>query len=87
MKTKHLNWLPIFCCLFQVFLGIGQSGLAADELSLAEFEELHAQLVPKPETWKTIPWQTNLLAAQQIAAKKKQPIFIWAMDGHPLGCT
>jgi hypothetical protein len=84
MRTRQLNWLPMICCLF---LGIGQYCRAADELSFAEFAKLHAQLVPQTETWKTIPWQTNLLSAQQIAAEKKQPIFIWAMDGHPLGCT
>jgi hypothetical protein len=28
-----------------------------------------------------------LLEAQRIAAEAKKPIFIWAMDGHPLGCT
>ena len=84
MNTWHLIWLPMICCLLLV---MGQWCQAADELSLTEFEKLHAQLVPKTETWKTIPWQTSLLTAQQIAAKKKQPIFIWAMDGHPLGCT
>ena len=84
MRTSQLKCLPMICCLF---LGFGQSCRATDELSFAEFEKLHAQLVPQAETWKTIPWQTNLLIAQQIAAEKKQPIFIWAMDGHPLGCT
>ena len=28
-----------------------------------------------------------VLEARQEAAKQKKPIFIWAMDGHPLGCT
>lgn len=38
-------------------------------------------------TWRTIPWQTDLLAAQKIAAEQQKPLFVWAMDGHPLGCT
>ncbi|MFT5122737.1 MAG: hypothetical protein ACI9QL_004582 [Candidatus Omnitrophota bacterium] len=38
-------------------------------------------------TWRTIPWQTSLLNAQRIAARERKPLFIWAMDGHPLGCT
>ncbi len=60
---------------------------AADELTFDQFQKLHASLVPENETWKTIPWQTNLLTAQRIAARQKKLIFIWAMDGHPLGCT
>jgi hypothetical protein len=39
------------------------------------------------EPWRTIPWKISLLEAQNLAAKEKKPIFIWAMDGHPLGCT
>ena len=39
------------------------------------------------EPWRTIPWKLSLLEAQHVAAREKKPIFIWAMDGHPLGCT
>ena len=58
-----------------------------DEITPDEFRQLHAELVPKDATWKKIPWQTDLLKAQRIAAEQKKLIFIWAMDGHPLGCT
>ena len=57
------------------------------ELSEAEFERLHKQLQPGDEPWLTIPWKIALLDAQRTAVKEKKPIFIWAMDGHPLGCT
>ena len=60
----------------------------AGELTEAEFRRLHRQLQPaSDEPWRTIPWKIALLNAQQTAAKEKKPIFIWAMDGHPLGCT
>jgi hypothetical protein len=39
------------------------------------------------ETWRTIPWKVSLIEAQAIAVRDRKPIFIWAMDGHPLGCT
>ena len=53
-----------------------------------EFRTLHEQLKPAAdEPWRTIPWKISLLDAQRIAAQQKKPIFIWAMDGHPLGCT
>jgi hypothetical protein len=54
------------------------------------FEQV-AKLVKatKEETiWKSeIDWQTDLWKARQMAAKQGKPIFIWEMDGHPMGCT
>lgn len=62
--------------------------MAANSLTIANFEKLHRELQPSgEEVWRKIPWETDLLKAQAKAAKEKKPIFIWAMDGHPLGCT
>jgi hypothetical protein len=59
------------------------SGLTVDE-----FRALHAELQPtQGESWRTIPWKVSLLEAQASAARTKRPLFIWAMDGNPLGCT
>ncbi len=64
------------------------SSAAGDTLSESEFRKLHRQLLPSDtEPWRTIPWKISLLEAQRSAASEKKPIFIWAMDGHPLGCT
>ena len=53
-----------------------------------EFEKLHKSLQPDPkETWRTIPWKISVLEAQNEASIKNKPIFIWAMDGHPMTCT
>jgi hypothetical protein len=57
-------------------------------LTVDEFKTLHAQLQPaKGEAWRTIPWKASLVDAQAMAARAKKPLFIWAMDGNPLGCT
>ena len=62
--------------------------LTVDVLSETEFERLHAELQPAEDApWRTIPWKVSLLEAQATAAREGKPIFIWAMDGHPLGCT
>ncbi|MEX0819422.1 MAG: hypothetical protein WD070_07505 [Pirellulaceae bacterium] len=80
----------------QIILGIICAALVAmavptswaGELTEAEFHRLHEQLQPAPdEPWRTIPWKIALLDAQRTAVKEQKPIFIWAMDGHPLGCT
>ena len=58
------------------------------ELSRADFEKLRKEVRPDAgATWRSIPWKTSVLEAQNMAAETGQPIFIWAMDGHPLGCT
>src|SRR5262249_44315402 len=57
-------------------------------LSLREFQELHKQLEePKGELWLKIPWKLSLTEARAWAIKEKKPIFMFAPDGHPLGCT
>ena len=57
-------------------------------LTTAEFETLHRELQPSgEEVWRSIPWKISMLDAQAAAVREKKPIFIWAMDGHPLGCT
>ena len=62
--------------------------LSEGALSESELRKLHRQLLPsETEPWRTIPWKISLLEAQRSAATEKKPIFIWAMDGHPLGCT
>ena len=37
--------------------------------------------------WRAIPWLTDLREATTQAAEQGKPIFLWAMNGNPLGCT
>ena len=61
---------------------------AEEVITDQRFLQLHKQLQPAvDEPWRTIPWRTSLLDAQRQAITEKKPIFIRAMDGHPLGCT
>lgn len=60
---------------------------ASDQFTADNWRELHTELQPADEPWRTIPWKIALLDAQKTAAEEKKPLFIWAMDGHPLGCT
>ncbi len=62
--------------------------IATGLLSQADFDSIHKSLQPTgEEVWRTIPWETSVLSAQARAADERKPLFIWAMDGHPLGCT
>ena len=54
-----------------------------------EDQSVVQQILPttKESAWLTIPWRTNLWDARQEAAKSGKPIYLWEMDGHPLGCV
>lgn len=64
---------------------------AADgrELDGASLRETLAFLRPRPEElrWREIPWQTDLREACRLAVEEQKPIFLWTMNGNPLGCT
>ena len=62
--------------------------LTPDGLTPGKFETLHREVRPAPDqAWRTIPWKVSLLEARARAEKEGKPIFMWSMDGHPLGCT
>jgi len=85
MSPRSID-LASWCC---VLLSVGAAPTSlADGLSRSGFQRLHKNLRPSPSAaWRSIPWKISLLDAQRVAADRKKPIFIWAMDGHPLGCT
>ncbi len=53
------------------------------------FSQLHDLIQPTAEEtrWLQIPWRTSLWRARIEAAAAGKPIFLWEMDGDPLGCT
>jgi len=61
--------------------------LAVKTLDAETFRKLHAEMAPRGERWMEIPWETDLQAARQRAARERKPLLMWVMDGHPLGCT
>lgn len=67
--------------------GLSQDDSGGVRLTDRRYHELIEELTPGDEPWLTIPWKTRLLDAQNAASREGKPIFIWAMDGHPLGCT
>jgi hypothetical protein len=79
-------WLIVFGSV--IVAAASGSPSAAQEWTDARFRDLLTEIQPAAdEPWRTIPWKTDLLDAQRSAAAANKPIFIWAMDGHPLGCT
>ncbi len=59
------------------------------ELTAETFEDLFETCRPRAseERWTEVPWIGNLWEGRQQAAELEKPLFIWAMNGHPLGCV
>lgn len=55
----------------------------------ADLKKVKAEVLPTMEesAWLAIPWRTDLWEARKEAARTGKPIYLWEMDGHPLGCV
>ena len=60
-----------------------------DPLDLNEktYAALRHYINPKPEEllWQQIPWRATWADAIAAAKKENKPIYVWSMNGHPLG--
>lgn len=58
-------------------------------LGSADLQARMAPILPKPEEqiWLQIPWRMDLATARRDAHREGKPIFLWVMNGHPMGCT
>jgi hypothetical protein len=66
--------------------------LAAAVGSLPKPETLAARIASvlptaEEERWLQVPWRTDLLRARAEAQRAGKPLFLWIMEGHPLGCV
>jgi hypothetical protein len=59
------------------------------ELTEANFERLLKFVLPTEQEcrWQQIPWRETYWEAVHEANRADKPILLWAMNGHPLGCT
>jgi len=59
------------------------------QLDDASFRKVIDTIRPRPDEtrWREIPWQTDIRDACRLAAETGKPVFLWAMNGNPLGCT
>ncbi len=55
----------------------------------ADLDKLVASVLPTAveDRWLEIPWRTELMSARVEARKAGKPLFVWAINGHPLGTT
>jgi hypothetical protein len=63
--------------------------LAALVIAGISLESKVAAISPTPDEqlWLSIPWRTNIMRARVESQETNKPMFLWIMNGHPLGCT
>jgi len=73
--------IQLLCLLF----GLGLSGAALAQ----DLDAIVERVLPDPSerVWEALDWHSTLWDAVIDAHKAKQPILLWAMNGHPLGHT
>ena len=61
----------------------------ATPINPSTFRDTLALIAPQPDEmkWASIPWQTDLWEARRLAQQLDKPIFMWSMNGNPLGCV
>ncbi len=60
-----------------------------DRFVLETIEGWRDAILPtaKELAFRDIPWRAALWPAVEEARAARKPVFLWAMNGHPLGCT
>lgn len=65
------------------------AAVGAQDLTRKNYERVldHVQPDRSECRWEVIPWRPTFFEAVVEAHAKDRPILLWAMNGHPLGCT
>lgn len=81
MSKRALALLLVAC--------LASADLDAQELRGRTLEAWRALIEPQPSelAWAEIPWRSSFWSALTEAQENERPILLWAMNGHPLGCT
>jgi hypothetical protein len=76
-------------CWGTVLVAVWSPGRADGELDAATYAEWRDYVLPKPDelAWTAIPWRSTLWTGVGDAHEARRPIVLWAMNGHPQGCT
>lgn len=76
--------------LFSAFFLAGCYNTNNDFSLTAENYEIWFDYITPPENellWRSVPWRSSFKEGLIDADKYQKPLLLWAMNGHPLGCT
>lgn len=92
MKASALSRTRIFFVLLAAAAAIviASTPLPRDDAKQAiDFAAIEHKVLPGDEelAFRSLGWRTVFWDAVKEAQREKRPILLWAMNGHPLGCT
>ena len=84
LPVAALGWLALLTTG-----GAGPAPPVAAELSPETFARWRDYVRPSDDerSWQEIPWRTSFWRGVLDAQRERKPVLLWAMNGHPLGCT
>ncbi|MFM8980851.1 MAG: hypothetical protein ACKOSS_10390 [Planctomycetia bacterium] len=61
----------------------------APVLAEETYARLRAQVLPSAgeSAWREVGWRPTFGEAVAEARRTRRPVFLWAMNGHPLACV
>lgn len=93
----HISSLPVLLAGLSVAAQdapstAGSTGIARAEVVRAAqgaAERWRDHILPtEAETaWERIPWIPSFAGGILASDERSQPLLLWVMNGHPLGCT
>lgn len=80
-SKRRTGWLLV--------LGLSTAPAKAQELTAEACAQVRDTVLPSvtDDQWRAIPWRDTLREAVLEADAQNRPVLLWAMNGHPLGCT
>src|SRR5437867_3918158 len=81
--------LYLFLLLALALPPIGAFAQSRVPASFPDLEQKIAALLPTAEeqAFLQIPWRLNVMEARAESQRTGKPMFVWEMNGHPLGHT
>jgi len=72
--------------LVLAFVGLAVRG---QELTERNYDDIKKEVLPTAaeEEWRKIDWHATLWDGVITGQKDEKPIMLFAMNGHPFGCT
>jgi len=88
--SNNLSRILVFTLvLTALFLGSPLLAQSTDAASEASFRKFMDSIFPAAgeEKWRRTPWIPSIATGRRLAQERKRPLFLWAMNGDPLGCV
>ena len=78
----------IYIIIFFAFFGCdnSQNPFTLNEKTYKSWRDF-IQPRQKDLAWTGIPWRSSFQEGLIESRMKQKPMLLWAMNGHPLGCT